>query len=343
MSPLSMLADDIKTALKRGALIAVANWEVVAIQFVAESAFKALLMVPVVGAVFLMALVVGGSAADLAQGGLQHVLGEVIDALDAHPAALSAYLTGLLAVIVGGSVMMFRIKGGTAGVLVESERAAGAVERPPLRLARVREASRFSIDRFCEQSDKYAGRFLRLGLALLAAYAVSGAAYLGVVLAAYRWTADPGVAILGSMTAAAASLVFGVWLTVVNLLYLLAQILVAANDWPVGRAARALPELLVAERRLIAGIFIVMLALVAVATIASVLATGALGFIGFVPIVGLAVLPLQLLAWLARGLLFQFLGLSALGAYASVARRQASRQARPLGRAVELPGRMSRA
>jgi hypothetical protein len=56
------------------------------------------------------------------------------------------------------------------------------------------------------------------------------------------------------------------------------------------------------------------------ATVASVLATGALGFIGFVPIVGLAVLPLQLLAWLTRGLLFQFIGLAALGAYASVLR-----------------------
>jgi hypothetical protein len=63
-----------------------------------------------------------------------------------------------------------------------------------------------------------------------------------------------------------------------------------------------------------------MLALVVLATVASVLATAALGFIGFVPIVGLAVLPLQLLAWLARGLLFQFLGLAALGAYAGVVR-----------------------
>ena len=93
-----------------------------------------------------------------------------------------------------------------------------------------------------------------------------------------------------------------------------------ANDWPVRTAARALPALLVRERRLIGGIFLVMLALVVLATVASVLATAALGFIGFVPIVGLAVLPLQLLAWLARGLLFQFLGLAALGAYAGVVR-----------------------
>ncbi|HZA35809.1 MAG TPA: hypothetical protein VE505_12815, partial [Vicinamibacterales bacterium] len=44
--------------------------------------------------------------------------------------------------------------------------------------------------------------------------------------------------------------------------------------------------------------------------------TAGLGFIGFIPIVGLTVLPLQLAAWLARGLIFQYLGLTALSAYA---------------------------
>jgi len=44
-------------------------------------------------------------------------------------------------------------------------------------------------------------------------------------------------------------------------------------------------------------------------------ATTSLGLIAFVPFVGLAVLPLQLLAWLFRGIVFQYIGLSALGAY----------------------------
>jgi len=56
---------------------------------------------------------------------------------------------------------------------------------------------------------------------------------------------------------------------------------------------------------------------------ASILATAALGFIGFVPIVGLAMLPLQLLAWIGRGLLFEFLGLAALTTYAGLVRRRA--------------------
>ena len=71
-----------------------------------------------------------------------------------------------------------------------------------------------------------------------------------------------------------------------------------------------MPRFVARERRLVGGIFLVVVVLVVLATVASVLATAALGFIGFVPVVGLAVLPLQLLAWLCRGLLFQFLGLA---------------------------------
>lgn len=310
----------IKSSLKRGALVTIANWEVVVIQFVAEAAFKALLMVPVVGAAFLLALLVGGGVTDLLDGGLQDVLAIAITGLQAHPGALTAYLGGLLVVVIGGSILMFRIKGGTVRVLVESERDAPALEDPPLTFARVRQAEWFTLDRFGEGSDRFALRFLRLGLFLLSAYALSGAAYLIAVMSAYRWMADPSWTVLGSVTAACASLAFGAWLTVVNLLYLLLQVLVVANDWPVSRAAAALPALLVRRRDVIGGIFLVMLALIVVATVASVLATAALGFIGFVPIVGLAVLPLQLLAWLARGLLFQFLGLAALGAYAGVVR-----------------------
>ena len=62
-------------------------------------------------------------------------------------------------------------------------------------------------------------------------------------------------------------------------------------------------------------VFGVVLALVVAATGVSLLATAALGLIAFVPFVGLAVLPLQLLAWVFRGIVFQFLGLASIGAY----------------------------
>ena len=51
------------------------------------------------------------------------------------------------------------------------------------------------------------------------------------------------------------------------------------------------------------------------ATVASILATAGLGLIAFVPFVGLAVVPLQFAAWFLRGVVFQYLALTALGGY----------------------------
>ena len=67
--------------------------------------------------------------------------------------------------------------------------------------------------------------------------------------------------------------------------------------------------------REIAAIFGIVLLLVVLATIASILATAGLGLIAFVPLVGLAVVPLQVAAWLMRGFVFQYLALTALGGY----------------------------
>jgi hypothetical protein len=60
---------------------------------------------------------------------------------------------------------------------------------------------------------------------------------------------------------------------------------------------------------------LLVLVLIVTATGASVLATAVLGLVGFVPFLGLAALPLQLLAWLLRGLVFQYIGLTSVCAY----------------------------
>ena len=70
-----------------------------------------------------------------------------------------------------------------------------------------------------------------------------------------------------------------------------------------------------AEFRELAGVFLVVLGLVVAATLASALAWSGVGLIAFVPLVGLAVFPLQIAALLLRGLVFEYLGLTALGAY----------------------------
>ena len=222
--------------------------------------------------------------------------------------------------VIGGSVMTFVVKAGTVAVLVDAEKAAPQVERPPLRVETVRQAESFSLERFTEGSERFRRRFIRLGLVLLVLYGLTAAAYLMAVVAAYRWAGAAGVSWVGTALAALMSTGLVLWVTVVNLLYLVVQILIVARDTSVARAVVALPGVVSGERRLVGGVFVVVLGLVLLATVASILATAALGFIGFVPIVGLAMLPLQLVAWLGRGLLFEFLGLAALTTYARVLR-----------------------
>jgi len=69
------------------------------------------------------------------------------------------------------------------------------------------------------------------------------------------------------------------------------------------------------ERRTVGGVFLIVLVLVIFATGASVLATTALGLIAFVPLFGFIFIPLSLLAWMLRAVVFQYIGLSSLGAY----------------------------
>ncbi len=112
----------------------------------------------------------------------------------------------------------------------------------------------------------------------------------------------------------------------VNLFYLLVQIVVAADDCSVPAAIRRVAAFVRAERRHVATIFLLVLAVVAAATGASLVATAALGLVAFVPFFGLAAILLQLLAWLLRGLVFQYLGLAAVGAYLKLYRGFANAQ-----------------
>jgi hypothetical protein len=189
-----------------------------------------------------------------------------------------------------------------------------------LRVETVRQAETFTLERFADGSERFRQRFIGLGIVLLGIYGLTAAVYLMAVVAAYRWAEAVGLAWAGTALAALTSTALVVWITIVNLLYLVVQIMVVARDTSVARAAAALPGVISSERRLVGGVFLVVLVLVLLATVASILATAALGFIGFVPIVGLAMLPLQLVAWLGRGLLFEFLGLAALTTYARVLR-----------------------
>ena len=307
-------APGLKVALKRGALLAAANWPLVAVQFVAEATFKLLLAVPVLGGVFLVVLLLGADMEQFLSGDAR-VVGAVIGALRESPAALVAFSLAFLIVLLGGSALTFVVKGGTVAVLAEAEAKAGRLERPPLRLDPLRRANLTDIEPFLAGCQRLWRRYVRLGGLLLLVYAITALLYLTFVISGYALSANAGVLIGWTIAIGLGSSVLVVWITLVNFFYLLTQMTMAVDNVGVRAATRRVLTFLRGSLREVAAIFGVVLLLAVLATVASILATAGLGLIAFVPLAGLAVLPLQVAAWLLRGFVFQYLALTALGAY----------------------------
>jgi hypothetical protein len=159
---------------------------------------------------------------------------------------------------------------------------------------------------------------MAVGLTLMAVYAISGAAYLAFVIYGYRAATDRFLLVGWTFVAALSAVLLVTWITLVNLVYLLVQIAIAVDGSGVGHAPIAVLRFIRSEFRALAAVFGVVLALVVLATFASALAWSGVGLIAFVPLVGLAVFPLQLAALLVRGVVFEYLGLTALGAYVAL-------------------------
>jgi len=308
-----VLSHRLKLTLKRGALVAAANWPVTVIQAIADSLFKMLILAPLVGGVFLVALVVGQEPVALMSLEWRELATTIAMSLLSRPLVLTAWVASLGVIMTGGSLFVFLIKGGAVGILVRGERDAGPIEQPPLLPDVVARASAFSVEGFIESARTLFPRYARLGLALIGVYVASGLAYIGVVSASRN--AGEGWVIAGLLT-----VFFVAWITIVNFLYLLMQIVIAADDCSVTSALPRVSGFLRRERRSVGAVFLVVLVLVVAASGASVLATAALGLIAFVPLFGLAVLPLQLLAWVMRGIVFQYIGLSSISAYVTLYR-----------------------
>lgn len=305
----------LRTALKRGALVAAANWQVIVVQFVAETLLKVTIAVPVLAGVFLVAVDLGADAIDLLQGDLLNSVRLVYASLSASPIALAAFVAAVAIATVGAAVFTFIAKAGTVATLVRAESQAGPIEHAPLRWLGFTRAAAWSIEGFLEGCRRLSRRYVRLGLMLLAVYLLTGAAYLSFLYGGMRVMAEGGVIAGWPFIALAASSALIVWVTLVNLVYLLVQMIMAADDIGVRAAARRLARFAYDDARQVAGIYGVVLVLILMAAAASLLATAGLGLIAFVPLAGFAVLPLQLAAWLLRGVLFQFLGLTAFTAY----------------------------
>jgi len=307
----------LKAALKRGALIAAANWPLVVVQFVAESSLKLMLAVPIVGGAFLVALLLDTSLTELLRGDAREIVTAIITALMQSPLALAAFVAAGLIVLVGGSILTWVVKAGTIALLAEAEQIAGPVERPPLRFELLRGAAVVAIEPFIAGSRRLWRRYVRIGLGLLIVYAITAAVYLAFVLGGYALAGNSAVLLGWTALAAVASSVLIVWITLVNFFYLITQMVVAIEDVSVREGVGLALAFVWGHLREVAAVFGVVLVMVVVATAASILATAGLGLIAFVPLVGLAVLPLQMAAWLLRGMVFEYLGLAALGAYLS--------------------------
>jgi len=295
----------VKLALKRGALVAAANWPVTGIQATTDWLFKALVAMPLVGSLLLVALVVGAEPGALLDLEWRDLVATILASLRSRPVVLGAFLTSLALVVLGGSAFVFLMKGGTVGILVRGDRRAGPIEEWPVRLETLTAAAAFSAETFVDTAWTLFPRFARLGALLIGAYALSGGLVIALAL----------VAIPGWATAAFMTAMLVAWLTVVNFVYLLLQIVVAADDCSVTVAVSRVASFVRRKGREVALVFLVVLALVVASTGASLLATTALGLITFVPLFGVAVLPLQLVAWLMRGVVSEYIDVTSIAAY----------------------------
>jgi hypothetical protein len=308
-------APPLRATLKRGALLAAANWPLIAVQFIAEATFKLLLAVPVVGGLTLVVLLLEGNAEELLAGDVRQIVAAIFSALGQNPAALVAFSVAFGVVVVGGSALTFIVKGGTVSLLALAEAQAGPLERPPIRLAALRRAHVVSIEGYLDGCRRLWRRYLRLGACLLIAYALTAAVYLGLIVRGYQFADNIGLLLSWTVGAALGSSALIVWISLLNFCYLIIQMVIAVDDVSVRTGVRRAIQFVRTSLREVAGVFGLVLLFVAIATVGTILATGGLSVIAFVPFVGLAVLPLQIAGWLLRGFVFQFIGLTALSAY----------------------------
>jgi hypothetical protein len=302
------LSTTLKLTLKRGALVAAANWPLTIVQAIADSLFKLVVAAPLFGGIFLVALVVGAEPGTLLTLEWRDLATTIAASLLAKPMVLIAWIAALGVVIAGGSLFVFLIKGGSVSTMVRGERGAGPIEHPPLLPDVIARASAYSMDSFIEGASVLFPAYARLGLVLMAIYLASGTAFLTLV-ATIR-SAGEGWGLTAIVT-----VVFVVWITLINFVYLVTQIVIASDGCSVAAAIPRAAAFIRRERRTVGGVFAVVLVMVIMATGASILATTALGLIAFVPLFGFIFIPLSLLAWMLRAIVFQYIGLSSIGAY----------------------------
>jgi hypothetical protein len=244
--------------------------------------------------------------------------------------ALTAFALALGVVGAGGGAFMYTVKSGTMAVIVAGEARAGELHRPPLRMGMLRQAYTFSVSTVTAAAHHYRGRASRLALGLTAAYGLLGLGLFAVVSLGLRWAAASSLAAALPALVLVVACVGLVGLATISLVFDLIRVVVVTDDCGVREGYARVRGFLLGDARHVLGVYAVMLIVSALGTALSLAATAGLALVAWVPVAGLLIVPLQILFWIARAALFQFLSLTALAAYQTQYRRFTSPVASPI-------------
>lgn len=311
----------LRAALTRGAVVALANWPVVVVDFLVESLYKATLAVPVIGGALMVSLLVGADMRTILGEGFYTAAQQLLEPLSAAPGALGAFLVALVVAGVGGAVLMYIVKGGTLAVLSASDALTPDIAHRYFEFRQVRETRMYSYGLLWTLTRAFQRRSAILGFWLGVAYTVIGSAYLLALgwgfqyAASVEWSPALGLLVLLSTSAALIAI------TVVNLVFDLARVIIVTDDCSVTDALGRVRWFLLTDARHVIGIFGVMGGIVLFGIAASLAVTAGLTLLSWVPILGVLFVPLQIAFWIARSLVFQYLNLATLCAYITQYRR----------------------
>jgi hypothetical protein len=308
-------------AIARGALVSLANWPAIVIDFVVDSLFKAAVAVPVLGGAFMVALLIGVDVSALLSDGVLSAADRMLVPLGQAPVALVAFLIALALVALGGAVLMYIAKAGTLAVILEGERTGGELQRSPFRQHALQAARAFSLDAVLRSARHFRRRSVSAAAWLGGVYVALCTGYLVIIGYGYQWAASAGWTPAWPLLVLVTTSAGVVSLTAANLLFDLVRVVMVTDDCSLRLAWRRVRIFLLADARQVLGIFGTMALVLAFATVASFTAAAGLALVAWVPLAGLIVLPLQAAFWVVRGLFFQFAGLTTLVAYGTQYRR----------------------
>ncbi len=310
-------------ALKRGAVLVMANWPVMVIDFTLESFYKLALAVPILGGALMVATVAGtdlGSAVGVgADAG--STLDTVVGSLGSTPVALVTFLVALAIAAVGGLAVMFIAKMGTLTVIVDADRSSGEVQTLPIGADALRRASAFRLERVLAGARQFARRAVTLALWLGGAYVAVGAAFVAVISSGLAMATGPAWTGAWPVLVLLTTSVGAVVISGVNLAYDLLRVIIVTDDCPVRLALVRLRHFVVDDAPQVIGIASVIGGVQIVAAAAALLAAAGLAPIAYMPLISLVLLPLQAALWILRGLVFESMSLASVAAYQTQYRR----------------------